>query len=436
MKTLRFCVLIATFGALLPLAGGTEQAKPHLTTLWTFTNAASGLDAPMGVVPGRNGKLYGPAVSGGYGVGGVFELIPPTVATGFWTANYIYSFSKRNGDGANAWSLTVGQDGVLYGTTQYGGTGPCQIPGHSGCGTVFSLTPPSTEGGQWTEQILHSFGSTSMDGTAPLQLTVGNGGALYGTTQTGGVSDGGTVFRLSPPTAGGDWTESIIYRFTGESGDGSNPSGGVVMVKGALYGVTMFGGANGYGTAFGLTPPASPSDQWVETILFSFPGGVDTVNSPINGVIPGPGGVFYGTTALNSAGGAIAAIYQLTPPPSAGGAWTMLTLYEFPTEIPPTPPLLSDLALGPNGALFGTTVQRGAYGGGEVYSLVPPAGPSAAWTYKVLYNFPFGAAGSNPSCATLVGWCGAGLIVGGSALYGTTSGLDSLEAGTVFRLVP
>ena len=38
-------------------------------------------------------------------------------------------------------------------------------------------------------------------------------GALYGTTQSGGIGGAGTVFKLTPPAKGQTtWTESVLYR--------------------------------------------------------------------------------------------------------------------------------------------------------------------------------------------------------------------------------
>src|ERR1039458_264479 len=48
--------------------------------------------------------------------------------------------------------LTVGPGGVLYGTTQAGGSGSVCQANESGCGTVFQLTPPATPGGAWRSE--------------------------------------------------------------------------------------------------------------------------------------------------------------------------------------------------------------------------------------------------------------------------------------------
>jgi len=84
---------------------------------------------------------------------------------------------------------------VLYGTTANGGdsSGTCT----SGCSTVFSLTPPVTPGGVWTETLLHAFqGSDGANPYAP--LTVSAKGNLYGAARNGGSSgiSAGRFWRL------------------------------------------------------------------------------------------------------------------------------------------------------------------------------------------------------------------------------------------------
>jgi hypothetical protein len=107
--------------------------------------------------------------------------------------------------------------GSLYGTTETTGIG-------SGCGTVYQVQPPATDGGAWTGTGIYDFdGGAGCYPVAP--LTVGPGGVLYGTTISGGSASNclfseslgcGTVFQLTPPaTARGAWTETVIYNFTG-----------------------------------------------------------------------------------------------------------------------------------------------------------------------------------------------------------------------------
>jgi len=126
-------------------------------------------------------------------------------------------------------------------------------------GTVFSLTPPSSTGGSWTEAVLYRFAGSPSDGSNPFSgVVIGSGGVLYGTTRLGGSLDNGTVFSLTPPVSpGGSWTESVLYNFTGAS-DGNGPEGVVIGSGGVLYGTTSGGGNPicdfGCGTVFSLTP--------------------------------------------------------------------------------------------------------------------------------------------------------------------------------------
>jgi len=106
-----------------------------------------------------------------------------------------------------------------------------------------------------TETVLYSFGSYAGDGTDPFFVnpTFDKKGNLYGTTLLGGAYGSGTVFQLS--RAGKSWTEKVIYSFGSQPGDGQQPVSGLTFDKtGNLYGTTQYGGANGGGTVFKLTP--------------------------------------------------------------------------------------------------------------------------------------------------------------------------------------
>jgi uncharacterized repeat protein (TIGR03803 family) len=97
----------------------------------------------------------------------------------------LYSFGLPGAANPNA-ALIQGSDGVLYGTTIYGGT--------NGDGTVFRI---GTNGSSYT--VLHSFTGRAGDGANPIgSLVQGADGALYGTTFDGGNHYEGTVFRLIP----------------------------------------------------------------------------------------------------------------------------------------------------------------------------------------------------------------------------------------------
>jgi uncharacterized repeat protein (TIGR03803 family) len=165
--------------------------------LYTFTGQNGDGASPNGVVVGEGGALYGTTLFGGTstqcydGCGTVFSLTPQAPGTA-WTERVLYSFQGGNGDGASPITgVLIGRNGVIYGTTQYGGPGPVGC-----CGTVFGLVPPATPGGAWIERLLHIFGGA--DGSVPVGgLIFGLDGALYGTTSTGGTTGYGTVFKLT-----------------------------------------------------------------------------------------------------------------------------------------------------------------------------------------------------------------------------------------------
>jgi hypothetical protein len=83
--------------------------------------------------------------------------------------------------------VILGDSGVLYCTTLYGGT--------SYDGTVMILEPPASPGGAWTKGVLHTF--TGSDGANPMGLVRSRGGGLYGVTEFGGTYGHGTVFEIT-----------------------------------------------------------------------------------------------------------------------------------------------------------------------------------------------------------------------------------------------
>jgi uncharacterized repeat protein (TIGR03803 family) len=159
----------------------------------------------------------------------------------------LYSFCTQNNDCADGTypyaSLILDAAGNLYGTTSSGG--------NNFYGTVFELTP--TEGGGWTETVLHNFGNGTDGAHLYAGLIFGAAGNLYGTTDDGGTYNDGTVFELTP-TGGGGWMETLLYSFNGYDRDGFYPEAGLIFDgAGNLYGTTVWGGTYGQGTVFELT---------------------------------------------------------------------------------------------------------------------------------------------------------------------------------------
>ncbi len=421
MKVLSLLTFAAVLGA--SASASLAQTGPSLTTLY-------GAGSYVNVVMGPNGALYGTGKSNT-----VFALAPPASPGGAWTETVLHTFTGQNGDGSAPYGCPLrGKSGALYGTTQEGGT--------LGLGIVYELTPPATQGGAWTENVIYTF-TGGTDGSYPFtSLVMGKSGALYGTTSVGGDAGSpigcnglgcGTVYELTPPsTPGGTWTETVPYRFTGGN-DGGNPAAGLTIgPNGVLYGTTEYGGASADGVAFALTPPSSPGGVWTQTVLHTFTGQNGDGAFPWSGLTIGPHGVLYGTT---TAGGTanMGTVYALTPPATTGGEWTETVLHTFTGASDGSDPL-GGVLIGSSGKLFGTTLNFGGskscpgYDCGTVFMLQPPAAAGGAWTETILHSFGGGQEGAGP-------W--AGLVMGKSgALYGTTAVDGTSNTGTVFELTP
>ena len=200
-------------------------------------------------------------------------------------------------------------------------------------------------------------------------VTVGKGGVLYGVTTEGGDSNLGTVFEMQPPaTAGTAWTESVIHSFTGS--DGAFPYGQIaVSPAGTLFGTTEGGPYNfeTSGTVFELTPPATAGDAWTVNVLYTFPSS-DGVEGyyPAYGVVLGKHGVLYGTTMYGgpNGNGTGGVVFALLPP---GGAWKEAILHAFSGSDGQNPESL----VSGGGVLYCSTPTGGASGGGTVFSLQP-----------------------------------------------------------------
>ena len=313
------------------------------TALHSFAGGADGAVPNGAMVEGKDGALYGTTTAGGTsGQGTVFRLKGKKETV-------LYSFAGGT-DGADPQAgLVMDAKGNLYGTTTAGGS--------AGNGTVFELVAPTTRKGQWTETVLHSFG-TGSDGAAPIGGVIFDAaGNLYGTTSLGGAYGYGTVFQLA---AGTGWTENTLHSFQ-NANDGGTPYAGLISdAAGNLYGAATQGGANGGGTVFELAPSGG---SWTFSVLASQPGW--GISGTFRDLLFDTSGNIYGTTHCdgdNSAG----TIYELTP---SGSNWTYTLLYTF-TGGSDGLYSISNLVM-KQGKLYGTTIDGGADGAGVVYTLTP-----------------------------------------------------------------
>jgi len=100
-----------------------------------------------------------------------------------------------------------------------------------------------------TFSVLFSFTGATDGGNPWAGLIQDGAGNLYGTTTFGGALGGGVVFKLDATG-----TETVLYGFTGGT-DGGSPYGDLIRGgAGNLYGTTNVGGDSNFGVVFKVTP--------------------------------------------------------------------------------------------------------------------------------------------------------------------------------------
>jgi len=305
--------------------------------------AASDGERPLaGLVEGGDGALYGTTKNGGSNdVGTIFKLNKDG------SAYAVLLHFGAPGDGLNPYAgLVQATDGVLYGTTYAGGT--------NGRGTVFRLNQNGSGYG-----VRVQFGAPG-DGRYPSAgLVEGSDGALYGTTQVGGMEGAGTVFKLNKDAA----ADSVLHSFS-PFGDGQLPLAGVVEGSdGSLYGTTYYGGSNNVGTVFKLNKDASGY-----RVLLQF-GAAGDGQLPWAGVVEGSDGALYGTTQYGGSDD-LGTLFKLI---TDGSGYRILSSFSNSGGDGQRPQ--GGLTKSSAGAFYGTTSGGGDFDLGTVFRLLPPETP-------------------------------------------------------------
>jgi uncharacterized repeat protein (TIGR03803 family) len=308
------------------------------------------------LILGSDTAFYGTTGNGGAQFQGtVFRI---TQAGAY---SLLYSFGTTDGDGSTPKApLIEGTDGNFYGTTSAGGD--------SNRGVAFRISPTGT----YTR--LHSFGAPgSHDGASPNGLVEGSDNNLYATTTLGGTNNLGAIVQITP--AG---VATLVYSFgTNGNTDGSFPE--AALVQGStdhiFYGTTSSGGADGKGTVFSFTLGG------VETVLYSFGAAGDRDGAVPNAVLfQGTDGNYYGTTYI---GGAYnrGTVFSVTPQ----GSETQLYAFHgdggLGGSLDGAYPL-NGVIQGSNGEFFGTTNNGGAFNVGTVFRVVPGGPESLVYSFS------------------------------------------------------
>ncbi|HUY12003.1 MAG TPA: choice-of-anchor tandem repeat GloVer-containing protein [Terriglobia bacterium] len=276
-------------------------------------------------------------------------------------------------------------------------------------------------------KTLHSFDGT--DGALPyaalVQATDGN---FYGTMPYGGANGQGTVFKITPTG-----TLTTLYSFCSLSTctDGAIPYGALVQATdGNFYGPTYSGGGNnvcsgsGCGTIFKITPSGTLTTLYSFCVVgYSCPDG----EAPQGGLVQAANGNFYGTTVEGGTDGD-GTIFKITP------SGTLTTLYSFCSQSGCTDGAFpyARLVQATDGNFYGTTFGGGANsscspnGCGTIFKITPSG------TLTTLHSFD-STDGAFPY---------AGLVQAtdgnfyGSAEGGANGACSPFGCGTVFKITP
>jgi uncharacterized repeat protein (TIGR03803 family) len=260
------------------------------------------------------------------------------------------------------------------------------------------------------------------------RIVAGPGGALYGTSNYGGIIPCtelgcGTVFALRAPqtfcrSVSCPWTTILEYQFNGIDGFEPGFVDPVFDSAGDMYGTTTGGGQSGAGNVFQLT---RSNGQWTSTSLHDFAADGSEGRYPYSSVALDAQGNVYGTT-LGYGPSDRGTVWRLT---HSGSGWSLDILYSFPNDSDGSEPV-GGLVFDHSGNLYGTTAVGGVNGGGTVFELSPSGG---GWNFSVIYSFT-----GQVEQGTVPGPFDTLAIDASGSLYGTTYA-DGLNAcGNVFKL--
>ncbi len=360
------------FGMVFEVVHGSSA----FTTLASFYSVG-GINPHGGLTFDAAGDLFGTTYSGGsYGDGTVFEIAAGTSAVAT-----LANFNGTNGVGPIG-ELTVDASGNLFGATVGGGL--------NGFGTVFEIVHGTT-----TLTTVASFAGTN--GKSPSGgVTLDAAGNLFGATSQGGTGNDGTVFEIVRGTS----TITTIASFTGLNGN--SPNGGLVFdASGNLFGTTVSGGTNNYGSVFEIARGASAI-----TSVASF--NKTNGQTPYAGLTLDSNGNLFGTTYQGGAS-SVGVVFEIVH-----GTTALTTVAAFNYSTNGGSPQNS-LTLDANQNLFGTT-------GSTVFEIIH--GTNAISTVLPLG----GSLGTTP--------IGRLLLDSSGDLIGTTSIGAAANGGTVFELIP
>jgi uncharacterized repeat protein (TIGR03803 family) len=424
------------------------KINPTDTTFQVLRNLNCGPDGcnPYGsLIVGADGLLYGMCASSGAHGGGTIFRISTTGAT----FTVLRALTAVTDGGVPYGSLFKSSDGNYYGMANSGGNlnfgtvfrikdtvfkvltnfngsyttgnapfeslvqgkdnayyGTTNTGGKYNFGTVFKLC-----GGTYT--VLHSFNLNPEGGYPEGSLIQATDGNYYGLTSSGGTGGNtGTIFKITPT---GVFTVIHAFANTSTNKEGNNPKGSLIQgTDGYLYGMTNGGGTNASGTIFKIATTGGTTFKVIRQLVYSSDGG-----SPQGSLIKGLDSNFYGMTTTGGAKNA-GTIFKISP---NGVIFTVIRTLTTATDgSNPS----GSLFLAKDSLFYGTANFGGTFGGGTIFKI-----NSTGTVFNVLKHF-------NPAATDSNGYNPKGNLIQASDgnFYGLTSSDGKKKAGVIFRISP
>jgi hypothetical protein len=255
------CPQSSNCGAILALTAPLTGTKWAMSTVYDFKGGKDGFH-PSGIAVDPKGTIYGTTKFGGStacdttGCGTLFRI---ERVGGVWKEAVLHIF-KGGLDGANPGvAPTIDNAGNLYGTASEGFNAPGN-GGFLGPGNGFLDDTPSKIDGsvaalmslditaKGKPVLVRDFESellpyTGSGKTVKSVVGASIGGGNVNDCSNLGAEGCGTVFQLTKPTNGKTpWTFALVHAFSGT--DGQTPSGTLLRVGNAIYGIADGGPSN------------------------------------------------------------------------------------------------------------------------------------------------------------------------------------------------
>lgn len=370
---------------------------------------AAGLRPRGPMVAGPDSALYGTAINGGIQDFGTVWRIDSDGGDLEVLKAFPLGSANTAPDGKWPCGVSAGPDGWLFGATVGGGH-----PTEDGFGTVYRIKRDGT-GFEVLRRFIPTDGDCRIPQSPPL---LASDGRLYGTTEFGGGSAVGAIYRLRP-----DGSEyAVIHRFTGTV-NGANPVSRLLEgADGRLYGTAPAGGPDGGGVVFALNKDGSSF-----TLLHAFDSSGTGLRTARGSLLQMTDLTLVGT-ASNGGSGGFGGVFRIRP-----DGTDYIVLHSFSSTGGDGRGPVVGLSLGADGLLYGTTQFGGGAVNGSLFRLKPDGS-----AYQKLYGFGAaqndGATPASPLVLTSSGHLAGSTFGDPGTLFRLKSALPSVPNPTILKL--